>query len=798
MIRHNITVALRNLRKYPAQTAISVLGLAVGFVCLSLSALWMHYENTYDTMHKDYARIYTFQCPHHLPERAHLGNLLDLTVPGVSGTVLRDNFPEIEAMTDIGFCYEDIRVNGVLAKPMEVSKNLNEVFEFPLLAGDYGFTHLNDEIGIGEELARKLFPDEDSIVGRTVMCFDREMRIGAVLQSLGKHTIFQYDLLTCNEFPSRFGSSSQWITFVKLYETSTSDSLVARLPRIKDQYGKALDTKVIPLHKAHAVGAPTVSMQLVHLRVFFLSSILLTVCAFISYLVTFLIRLQSYGRNMALRIVNGATTWQLTTMLMTEFLIVLLASMAFGMLLVEWLHAPFVRFAGIDENLSFVFGQTVRYMGIAVVVCLLVSVVPITIVRRCTLQHSITSRQRGDIFRKAGVFVQLLISIVFIFCTVVMAQQISLLRQDDWGMRIEGSCILNLMGIYDETANIEVKYTGNSTDMAASAPILEAKAGVATHVRGLPMVEEVLENNHALIGDTPFLMWGIKVASERDGERHDVRYHMQMDPCSPYYGLKAVEGCIPHSDSIGYNDVIITEAMRDTLCLGDNAVGKTIYWFDREWVDACNVVAVVKNVHVPGSRAANQVFRSKAVLKSGWPNNYICIAFAPKMRREFAAAIDNIMATYYPNIQYSIDYTEDYYNKSMRSENNLMRLLVMMTIASILVTVFGVYSIVSLACVQRRKEIAIRKIHGATVWDVLLIFTSEYGLLVIAASIVAFMLGYLLMSEWLMQYPNRVSIAPWLYIAILFGMSVLIALSVGSRVWRTVRENPAEVVKCGN
>ena len=85
MLLHYIKIALRNLRKYPAQTAISVLGLAAGFVCLSLSALWMHYENTYDTMHKDYERIYTFQCPHHLPERAHLGNLLDLTVPGVSG-----------------------------------------------------------------------------------------------------------------------------------------------------------------------------------------------------------------------------------------------------------------------------------------------------------------------------------------------------------------------------------------------------------------------------------------------------------------------------------------------------------------------------------------------------------------------------------------------------------------------------------------------------------------------------------------------------------------------------------------
>ena len=121
-----------------------------------------------------------------------------------------------------------------------------------------------------------------------------------------------------------------------------------------------------------------------------------------------------------------------------------------------------------------------------------------------------------------------------------------------------------------------------------------------------------------------------------------------------------------------------------------------------------------------------------------------------------------------------------------------------MTIASILVAVFGVYSIVSLTCVQRRKEIAIRKIHGATVWNVLLIFAKEYGSLVFAASITSFIIGYLLMHEWLMQYPNRVSIAPWLYVAILLGMSLLIALSVGSRVWRTARENPAEVIKSGN
>ena len=169
----------------------------------------------------------------------------------------------------------------------------------------------------------------------------------------------------------------------------------------------------------------------------------------------------------------------------------------------------------------------------------------------------------------------------------------------------------------------------------------------------------------------------------------------------------------------------------------------------------------------------------------------------PKMRHEFAAAVDNIMTTHYPNIQYNIEYTEDYYNKSMRSENNLMRMLLTVTILSILMAVFGIYSIVSLACVQRSKEIAIRKIHGATMGDILLIFIKEYGILVLSAAVVSFIIGYLIMNRWLMQYSNRVCISVWVYIAILLGISLLISVCVGFRVWKAARKNPAEVIKGG-
>ena len=60
MFLHYLILALRNIRKYALQNAVSILGLAAGFVCLSLSALWIHFEESFDTYHKDDDRIFTF------------------------------------------------------------------------------------------------------------------------------------------------------------------------------------------------------------------------------------------------------------------------------------------------------------------------------------------------------------------------------------------------------------------------------------------------------------------------------------------------------------------------------------------------------------------------------------------------------------------------------------------------------------------------------------------------------------------------------------------------------------------
>ena len=168
------------------------------------------------------------------------------------------------------------------------------------------------------------------------------------------------------------------------------------------------------------------------------------------------------------------------------------------------------------------------------------------------------------------------------------------------------------------------------------------------------------------------------------------------------------------------------------------------------------------------------------------------------MRDEFTEAVEQLMKQKFPSYVYALMFSEDVLAAKLRSETNLMTILGIITAVCILVAVFGVYSIVTLACAQRRKEIALRKIHGATLMDILSIFVKEYGLIVLAASAVAFPVGYIIMKQWVAQYVKQAPIAWWIYAVILLGVVLLIALSVGSRVWRTARENPAEVVKAGN
>ena len=101
----------------------------------------------------------------------------------------------------------------------------------------------------------------------------------------------------------------------------------------------------------------------------------------------------------------------------------------------------------------------------------------------------------------------------------------------------------------------------------------------------------------------------------------------------------------------------------------------------------------------------------------------------------------------------------------------------------------------ALSCQEKKREIAVRKVHGARVRDILSIFVRNYGVLFMVSSVSAFMVGYPIIKVWQQQFRLQATVSWWIYAVIFTAMAFVICLTVGQRVLRTARENPADVIK---
>ena len=128
------------------------------------------------------------------------------------------------------------------------------------------------------------------------------------------------------------------------------------------------------------------------------------------------------------------------------------------------------------------------------------------------------------------------------------------------------------------------------------------------------------------------------------------------------------------------------------------------------------------------------------------------------------------------------------------SKRALLVLLSFMTGVCVLIALFGVYSLTSLTCEQRRKEIAIRKVNGAEVIDIMNIFFKEYLILHTLSALVAFPVGYAIIKRWLETYVKQTSLDAWLFVLIFLIVFAVLTMTIASMVWKEANRNPAEVV----
>ena len=144
---------------------------------------------------------------------------------------------------------------------------------------------------------------------------------------------------------------------------------------------------------------------------------------------------------------------------------------------------------------------------------------------------------------------------------------------------------------------------------------------------------------------------------------------------------------------------------------------------------------------------------------------------------------------------YRLNNTEEEFNKFLQSENALIKLLDFVSIVCILISVFGIFSLVTLNCEQRRKEIAIRKVNGASVGTIVRMFFKEYLLLLCVAAAIALPISYLIMKAWLENYVIQTTIPFWIYLILFISLVMITVTCIYWRIWKAASKNTAKVIK---
>ena len=785
MIKHCLKIAIRNLVKYKVQSAISILGLAVGFVCFSLSLYWIHYEMTYDHFRQDADRIYMVRTNDEYTE-----GKISTRVPYSLAAYLAQHFPDIAVAAPFHLISERISVNdkyqdAVFSSADSAWMNLMDI---RIIKGNRNFMLPKDnaEIAITEEAAKKWFRTEDPI-GKEVKMLRRTKKICAIVQAENRHTNFPFDFIGNPELGKTWWYIT-WSILIKVkpdtdieeLESKINANLPAELKQVTLTRKTGIERIILtPLSKLHYAkdfrDDKEAGITFQYIIYFSIAGILIITCALINYLTLFINRMRVRQREMALRMIHGANIRSLVSLLTVEFLLLLACAVTTGFLLIEICFPSFIELTGIDTAKSSLYGEAFLFIGLISLIILTAIIGLLYILYHRSLHLSLrynTGRSTGTQLRRGSIVLQLFVCLSFIGCTVLINQQLDYLRHRDLGLKIKNRGSFSVMGDMDYT------------------PLIRK-------IKELPMITEVMQPDYypivsQLTAIGQFDNWeGLDIPIDTPVP---VKLFLGKEDFFRFYDITLLAG--EWLDDLStYEDIIINESLARRMGWSpQEAIGKHII---QSYI-TYTIVGVVKDCHygaptLPIPHTGFLVGEQMGLMQR---SAGILFKYKEGTWNECRKALEHLYQTECsPENILRLNSEEEVYNNYLRSEEMLTRLLSFASLVCILTAMFGIYSLVTLTCEQRRKEIAIRKVNGATVWSILYLFFREYLIMLCIAALFAFPITYVIIKQWILNYVRQVSISPLPFILIFIGLALTVIAGISWRVWKAANENPAEVIK---
>lgn len=786
MFKNYVKVAERSLIRHRAYAAINILSLAIGIACCLLIFLYVRHELTYDHFHEKHDRIHTVVY-HFTSPSTGKNYVCSANIP--AGPLLKEKLHEVEDFARTYDYLDAVAYDRVSRKELLTfaDPSLLTMFTFPLLRGDAN-TALSraDGVVLSEATARKYFGTADTLGGvLSVKLGERfhAFTVTGVAREIPDNSSIRFDiLLPIERLTEMVGPDAfhQWgelncATYV-LVKNQVSDSVLAEQVRsavaphiLSDIY--TYDVK--PLNKLHlspdfflvaGVGNPT------HSYILSAIAILVLLIACFNFMNLAIARSAGRSREIGIRMVVGANRGRLARQFWGEAMVLSIAALLVGVALAEMFLPVFNALAGKQLALA-VFSEWSTWAAM-IVICLITGFVagsypalvlsglrPVDILR-----HRLKIGGK-NIVTRVMIAVQFTFSIFLLVALLVMSSQLDYVKNTNLGFDDE-----HLLSIELNTPDADRIFERLRQELTGTSRVLSMSATDASF------------SGYHMGSCSPYY---------KDRQLSVTMYRVDSDFLSTV-GMELIDGRGFSSDIPGdkTHAIIVNQAFASELGV-DSPVGEVVS-FCPDGRDAA-IIGMVKDFHYLSLH--RQIGPVALHMIDMFPNRYF---YARIGGDDIAGAIGDIETAWRsvaPDLPFSHNFVDQAFDAMYAREERWSNIVRYSAGLAILIAAMGLFGLSALMLERRSREICIRKVHGATIRALSWLVCREYFLLVIIASVIAWVVGYFVMTRWLEGFAYRVEIDPLLFVlASLLALAAAL-VAVGYQILRAASVAPADTLR---
>lgn len=792
MIKNYIKIAFRNLKRYKGYTTINILGLAIGMACVILIMLYVQMELSYDNYHEKKDQTYRLNIQVSNPQT---GDIRQRAIgPYRLADELKPDFPDFQQILRFApqgrESVEYLDQVYVEENLTFVDPNVFDIFSFNLLKGDPK-TVLQDPFSlvISDKVSNKYFGTPDGI-GKVLKIRDRDFVVSGIMEEVPENTRFDFDMMVSMNCAQQVFSRivlENWgegycETYAVLPKNINPSSLKDRMKAFTDvklEAWKQASPELVfqPLSDVYLRSQDISSFgaggDIKYVYSFSFIALFILIIACINFMNLSTAKSSLRAREVGLRKVVGAMKSQLVGQFLSESTILAFISLIIALFL-AWGSLPFFNTLA-ESNLSLNLIQNLPLFMALILITLFVGLAagsypalllssfkPVSV-----LSGKLNIGAKGGMLRKILVSFQFATSIFLLVITGIVYMQLDYCKNIDLGFDKEHIVLFgtptDMRGQYEQfTAELVKNPSIESGAGSSRVPPGRLSSSLQARPEGIP--EDQQKGMQTVWTDFDFIeTMGFKMITGRSFSR-----------------------AFP-SDSKGA--FILNEAaVKDLGWTNENAIGKTFGsseitdWDVGQWVERDGqVIGVIKDFHF-------ETLKKPITPTVYFVAPYMAWNYAARLRAENIPEtinyIEEVFAQFNPDVPFEYTFVDENYAELYKAEERQGKIFGIFAFLAIFVACLGLAGLASFTAEQKKKEVGIRKILGASSANIMFFLSKEFSILVIIAAIIASPIAWYLMSGWLQEFAYRISIGVGI-----FFLSASIAMLIA---WITVSVQTAK------